>query len=145
MAGEAVARALDVVAPHAVAGQFAPGRYGLLGTGGTQAELSSASSALEAVLRAQGLDVSITARHLPLTAEGLTPTQAARALRQALGVFSRDGVAGVEQAGLGGSLAGYLQHAGPKGRCPSAGHQGRPVQPDVPADRLAADTGRAPS
>ena len=114
MASEAVARALDQVAPHAVAGQFAPGRYGLLGTGGTQADLASASSALEQVLRAQGLEVSVTARHLPLSAEGLTPTQAARALRQALSVFSRDGVQGVEHAGLGGSLAGYLQHAGRK-------------------------------
>ena len=102
------------MAPHAVAGQFAPGRYGLLGTGGTQAELLSASTELEQLLRAQGLEVSVTARHLPLTAEGLTPTQAARALRQALGVFSREGLQGVEQAGLGSSLAGYLQHAGRK-------------------------------
>ena len=112
VACEAVGQALEAVGPGTVAGELAPGRYGLLGAGGTPAQLHAASLALEAQLRAQGIEVAVTAHHLNLSAEGLTPTQAARALRQALNAFAREGSAGLQQSGLGTSLAAYLRDAG---------------------------------
>jgi EAL domain-containing protein (putative c-di-GMP-specific phosphodiesterase class I) len=42
----------------------------------------------------------------------LTPTQTARALRQALNVFAREGTGGLEKAGFDGGLAGYVRRAG---------------------------------
>ena len=111
-AGEAIGHALERVAPDALTGEIAPGRFGLLGNGGTEADLLSVTGLLESMLRMQGLEIGITARHLQLTAEGLTPTQAVRALRQALNVFARHGAAGLAEAGLDAGLAGYMNRAG---------------------------------
>jgi len=66
------------VAPDALASEIAPGRFRLLSNGGMEADLLSVAGLLESALRVQGLEIGITARHLPLTVEGLTPTQAAR-------------------------------------------------------------------
>lgn len=108
---EAIGQAVEAVAPDALAGELAPGRFGLLGPGGTNTDLLSIASLLQSTLHSQGVEVSIAARHLPLAGEGLNPIQAARALRQALNVFARDGIEGLGAAGLDGGLAGYMRRA----------------------------------
>ncbi len=109
---EAIGQALEAVAPNAVASEIAPGRFGLLGTGGTSADLLSITQLLEAALRTQGVPVALAAQHLPLATEGLTPIQAARALRHALNVFAREGAEGFKKGGFGDGLAGYIRQAG---------------------------------
>jgi EAL domain-containing protein (putative c-di-GMP-specific phosphodiesterase class I) len=111
---EAVGLALERVMPLAVANEMSPGRFGLVGPGGNRPDLLAAFGRLETVLRAEGVEVSIAARHLSAAAEGLTTSQAARALRQALNTFAREGIKGVDQVGLGNSLAGYLKGAARK-------------------------------
>ncbi len=110
--GEAVGRALESIAPHTLASEIAPGRFGLLGSGGTKADLVSTAALLEKVLSKHGVEVSVAARHMSLSPDELTPTQAARALRQALNVFAREGSIGLGQAGFDGGLAGYIRRAG---------------------------------
>ncbi len=109
---ENIGRALEIVAPDVITSEIAPGRFSLLGSEGTEAELLSIATLLEEVLRRQGVEVSVAARHLSLSAEGLTPIQAARALRQALNVFAREGAAGLGEAAFHGGLAGYIRRAG---------------------------------
>lgn len=79
--GEAVGRALENIAPHTLASEIAPGRFGLLGSRGTEADRVSTAALLEKVLSKHGVEVSVAARHMSLSPDGLTPTQAARALR----------------------------------------------------------------
>ncbi len=110
-AGDAIGQALEKVASGAVASELAPGRFGLLGNGGTETDLLSVASLLESTLQSQGLCVGVTARHVPLGADALTPTQAARALRQALNAFACDGSRGLTAAGLANGLAGYMRQA----------------------------------
>ena len=109
-ADDAVGSALRRVAPDVLAGEMAPGRFGLLDAGGGAGLLAIATS-LEAELRAQGVEVAVASRTLPMAAGGLTAMQAARALRQALAAFARDGAAGLDAAGFAGGLAGYLSKA----------------------------------
>lgn len=110
--GEEVSRLLETVAPHAVASEIAPGRFGLLGSGSSEVDLLSVASLLEVALRGQGVEVSVAPRHIPLVKGELSPVQAARALRQALNVFANKGTAGFDEAGFDGGLAGYIQRAG---------------------------------
>lgn len=138
--GDAIGHALESIAPHVLAGEIAPGRFGLLGAGGSAADLLAVASLLETALRAQGVGVAVAARHLPLVDEGLTPTQVARALRQALNVFAREGAGGLGEAGFAGGLAGYIRkagaHAGRLRRAIQGGHFAMAFQPIVSlADR----------
>ena len=110
--GDAIGRAVEIAAPDSLASEIAPGRFGLLGPGGRETDLLSIANLLEAALRKQGVDVSVAARHLSLTTKDLTPTQTARALRQALNVFARDGTEGLGKAGFDGGLAAYIRRAG---------------------------------
>ena len=110
--GEAVGSALHAVAPGALASEIAPGRFGLLSDGGPPG-LAAICASLEAVLQGQSgvTTVAVASRGLSLKAEGLTSIQAARALRQALNVFARDGAPGLDEAGFAGGLAGYVNRA----------------------------------
>lgn len=109
---DVIGEALETLAPDAVVSEIAPGRFGLLGdVAGMESDLLRITSLLETALRTRGVDVAVAARHLPLAADGLTPTQAARALRQALDVFARAGAAGVSEAGFEGGIAGYIRRA----------------------------------
>jgi EAL domain-containing protein (putative c-di-GMP-specific phosphodiesterase class I) len=107
---DAVGAVLRRVAPDVLAGEVAPGRFGLLDAGGAAGLIAIASS-LEAELRARGVKAAVASHSLPLAAGGLTAPQAARALRQALAAFARDGIEGLDAAGLAGGLAGYLSKA----------------------------------
>jgi EAL domain-containing protein (putative c-di-GMP-specific phosphodiesterase class I) len=110
--GEAVGSALHAVAPGALASEIAPGRFGLLSDGGPPG-LAAICASLEAVLQKQSgiTTVAVASRGLSLNAEGLTSIQAARALRQALNVFARDGAPGLDEAGFAGGLADYVNRA----------------------------------
>jgi EAL domain-containing protein (putative c-di-GMP-specific phosphodiesterase class I)/PAS domain-containing protein len=110
----ALNEALAAIGPDAHTSELSPGRYGMLG-GSTEGDGRLARpGAIEASLREQGLDVSVAATRFSLSAPGLTPAQAARALRQALNTFARHGIGGLNEAGLGTELAGYMQRAGKK-------------------------------
>lgn len=106
---EAIGQAIETAVPDSLASEVAPGRFGLLGPGGT--DVISIAAQLEAALRKQGVDVAVAARQVPLVAGELTPMQAARALQQALNVFAREGVEGFGRAGFDGGLAGYIRRA----------------------------------
>lgn len=108
---DAIGRAIETSAPDAFASEIAPGRFGLLGPGGTEADLLSIANLLEAALRKQGVGVSVATHHFALTTKELTATQTVRALRHALNVFAREGTGGLGKAGLEGGLAGYIRHA----------------------------------
>ena len=114
--GDVVGPALEVLAPNALTSEIALGRFGLLGPEGTASGLVDVAAALEALLRDQGVTASVSSHALPLAPDGLTRPQAARALRQALDAFAKGGVDGMEAAGFGKGLAGYVQgtmkHAG---------------------------------
>jgi hypothetical protein len=107
----AIGCALQKVAPDVLSSEVAPGRFGLLGAGGGAAGLMAIAASLEAELRGQGVDVAVASHSLPLSAGRLTAMRAARALRQALAGFARDGAAGLSAAGFGGGLAGYMEQA----------------------------------
>ncbi len=105
-------RALEDVAPQAEASELAPGRYGVLDLCLSSGD--ALTGALEAALRTQGVEVCVASTRLKLAAGGLTPPQAARALRQALSTFTRRGLRGLSEAGLDHDLSGYMQRAGRK-------------------------------
>ena len=109
--GEAVGAALEILAPDAVASEIAPGRYGLVGAPGDAAMLEGVAVALETALRDQGMQATVASRNLSLADEGLSPAQAARALRQALDAFARNGTTGLDAAGFTSGLASYVRHA----------------------------------
>ena len=110
----ALEQALEQLAPRAQAGVLADGRYGVLGAEAPDLDTLAAPGALETALRVHGLDVTVTSTRMSLAANGLTPPQAARALRHVLNAFARDGSNGLGEAGLGGELAGYMRRAGLK-------------------------------
>ncbi|MFC7473715.1 EAL domain-containing protein [Dankookia sp. GCM10030260] len=94
------------LAPDAVAGELAAGRYGLISVAETDlAELGARIAA------AAGDGASVATRSLPLAAEGLTPMQASRALRHALACFTRDGPEALDQAGFADGLSGFVAEA----------------------------------
>jgi EAL domain-containing protein (putative c-di-GMP-specific phosphodiesterase class I) len=109
---EAVAATLQALAPESLTGEIGPGRFGLLGAGGGKAELMNVAALLEKALQGQGMDVRIASSPLSLATDGLTPIQAAHALRQALTVFAREGGAGLGESGFTMGLAGHLKKAG---------------------------------
>ena len=142
--------ALERVAPDGCTTEIAPGRYGVLQLGRPANELAAIAQALEDALRGQGVQAGVSAQAIQLDGHGLSTSQAARALRQALGVFARKGLAGVQQAGLGGGLAGYdaqaTQHVAALGGAGGLGNvggdpQARPADPDDA--RLAGGAGEA--
>ncbi len=108
-AGPRLGQALERVAPHAIATEIAPGRFGLLTQGDVPDGLASIAGLLEAALREEGIEAAISTCHLPLPTEGLTPQLAVRALRQALTTFARKGPKGFSDAGFDGGVAGYLR------------------------------------
>ena len=134
-ASDAIGQALETLAPDAVASEVAPGRFGLLGPGGTAAGLVAMAAALEATLRREGLAASVASQLLPVDTAGLSSVQAVRALRQALNAFTRDGVPGLAEAGFAEGLAGYIRNAGQKAaglrRAIRGGHFALAFQPIV--------------
>ena len=76
--------ALERVAPDGCTTEIAPGRYGVLQLGRPANELAAIAQALEDALRGQGVQAGVSAQAIQLDGHGLSTSQAARALRQAL-------------------------------------------------------------
>ncbi len=93
--------------PEVLAAELAPGRYGLLpGEGQALPDLGPLARRLEDLLGSEAGSVAITT--ISLASEGLTPAQAARALRHGLGTFVRLGKAGMRDAGFADGLSGVV-------------------------------------
>ncbi len=93
----------------AMAAEVAPGRFSVLPrAGATLPDLSGLGDRLDAMLPNQGLRDSVRIDSLPLSMAGLTPTQAARALRHCLSVFASGGSQAVHEEGFGAGLAGFV-------------------------------------
>ena len=108
---DTIGPALEALAPDSLASEIAPGRFGLLGPSANGPGLVNIAASLEALLRDQGVAATVSSRQLSLDTQELTQRQAARALRQALDAFSRDGIPGLSEGGFEGGLAGYIQGA----------------------------------
>lgn len=93
----------------AVAARIAPGRYGLLPEeDGTLPDLGQLAARLEGLLGQDNPDVSVQASAITLDGEGLTPAQAARALRHGLAAFARFGAEGLRDAGFEDGLGSVV-------------------------------------
>jgi len=105
---ETLERALREEAGAAVlTAELAPGRYGLLpGEGQKLPELGALAQRLEELLGTEAGSVGITT--IPLAGDGLTPAQAARALRHGLATFARLGANGIRSAGFEDGLSGVV-------------------------------------
>lgn len=88
--------------------ELAPGRYGLLASGGSAPDIAAVTQRLEAMLRQQGEGGRVTGGVLALDPDGLSPVQAVRALRHGLATFTRAGADGLAEEGFGGGLAGFV-------------------------------------
>ncbi len=107
--GGALASALaGHAAPGSLAGSMAPGKFGLLQEGTDTLSLEAAAEAMSALLESRGVAGGITRLELPLDAEGMSDTDTARALRHALGAFTRAGAKGLAESGMGEGLQAFL-------------------------------------
>ncbi|MBX9701281.1 MAG: EAL domain-containing protein, partial [Acetobacteraceae bacterium] len=77
----------------------------------TADDFTRIASAIEAVARQGGLDAAVATTTLPLESEGLSPLQATRALRYALGAFAGGGGTALAEAGFAEGLAGFVAQA----------------------------------
>ena len=92
-----------------MAARLAPGRFGLLSEpGGAAPDLASLAARLESALASEAPGLSVATATVPLDAEGLTPCQAARALRHGLAAYARLGAAGLRDAGFDQGLGGVV-------------------------------------
>ena len=95
------------------AAETSPGRFSVMpGAGGTLPDLSTMPIALEAMLPNQGLGRSVRVQSIPLSIDGLSPMQAARALRHCLSVFATGGTLAVREHGFGDGLSGFVSDVG---------------------------------
>ncbi len=93
----------------AVAARLAPGRYGVVpDEGGALPDLCGLARQLETLLGPDNTGVSIVATPIDLANDGLTPAQAARALRHGLAAFARFGSDGLRDAGFSDGLRGVV-------------------------------------
>lgn len=118
----------------ALLAQLGPGRFGLLAApGAALPDLGEVAARLEAAL---GAPVSTGA--ISLEADGLTPNQAARALRHALSVFSRQGQEGLRGSGAGKGLKAVLDEVASRAAALRRAVEGRRFTLDYqPIIRLA--------
>ncbi len=94
----------------AVATEIAPGRYGLLPTAGEgrPPNLAGLVRRIEAILADGSAPGAVVSATLALERGGLNTAETARALRHALSFVARAGVNGLQEAGIGGDLAGLM-------------------------------------
>lgn len=109
---DAVGEALGSVAGSGtVVGEVADGRYGVLSQ--RQLDIAMLASGLEALMRARpdGQSLSVDSQTVGLSASGLKPAQATRALRFALARFAASGAAALEGSGFAAGLSGFIAQA----------------------------------
>ncbi len=107
--GVQIGSTLQSLLPDVIASELAPRRFGLIGERGSAIDLLAVAASLEQALQAQGVQAAVASQPLCVEAEGLSASQAARALRHALGAFARDGV--TEADASDGGLAGHMRQA----------------------------------
>ncbi len=108
--GVRIGPTLQELLPDVITSELAPHRFGLMGEAGGALDLVAVAASLERALHAQGVQAAVASRPLCVEAEGLSASQAARALRHALHAFARDGV-GEAGAAAGDGLAGHMRRA----------------------------------
>ena len=92
-----------------LAAEVAPGRFSVLPRAGEALpDLSGLNEALDSLLPNQGLRDSVRIDSLPLSMAGLSPSQAARALRHCLSVFATGGTSAVHENGFGAGLSSFV-------------------------------------
>ena len=109
LAGRIAAALAGSVTEGGLAGEIAAGRYGVLSR--TAGDFTRIAAAIEAVAQQGGLQAAVATTTLPLEAGGLSPLQATRALRYALGAFARGGARAMAEDGFTGGLAGFVAQA----------------------------------
>jgi EAL domain-containing protein (putative c-di-GMP-specific phosphodiesterase class I) len=91
-----------------LAAEVAPGRFSLLPRAGERLpDTVALAQQLDAMMPANAKG-NVRVDALPLSAAGLTPLQAARALRNCLSAFAAGGIRGVADAGFQDGLPGYV-------------------------------------
>ena len=108
----ALGDALMKEAGNAITGEITTGRYGLLHSAGSSPDLAAIIKRVEETLARDGMGASLSAQPMALSASGLTGSQAVRALRHALNVYSREGAVGLAPAGLADGLDGFMDQLG---------------------------------
>ncbi len=109
LAAEIAAALNHSAASGGLVGELAAGRYSVMSR--TADDFTRIAAAIEAVARQGGLEASVETTTLALDAGGLSPMQATRALRYALGAFARGGGRALAAEGFGGGLAGFVAQA----------------------------------
>lgn len=95
--------------PGGLAARLGPGRYGVVpGEAGTFPNLQEVTRHLEALLGPDDPGIAVVATPIDLATDGLTPSQAARALRHGLAAFARFGADGLRDAGFADGLGGVV-------------------------------------
>ena len=103
-----VSAAIEAIVPQTMTSEIAPGRFGCIPPGAGTHDLVAVAGQIEEALRRRGVQVEVAAQGIPLSSNRLTRYQAARALRHALSVFARDGLAGLAGTDFTDGLAGYV-------------------------------------
>ncbi len=106
LAGRVGAVLAGDAAQGALAAELGPGRYGLLPVPGGEGlpDLADLARRIGAILAEEHLAASVSTAALALDRGGLSPAQAARALRHGLAAYARAGVTGLQEAGLEAGL-----------------------------------------
>jgi EAL domain-containing protein (putative c-di-GMP-specific phosphodiesterase class I) len=105
-------QALSEAGGACLAAEVAPGRYSVMpGPDNLLPDLSTLPQALEALLPNQGLRNSVRVDSIPLSIDGLSPMQAARALRHCLSTFATGGTAAVRENGFADGLSVFVADA----------------------------------
>jgi PAS domain S-box-containing protein len=110
LAGRLGAALAAEAAQGALAAEIGPGRYGLLPTSARDGapDLAGLTRQIEAILAEERFPATVSSASLSLDRGGLSPTEAARALRHGLSAYARAGVEELRQAGLEAGLAGVM-------------------------------------
>jgi EAL domain-containing protein (putative c-di-GMP-specific phosphodiesterase class I) len=105
-ASPAITAALSASSPAAVAGELADGRYGVISS--TAIDPEAVRRLVTEALTAAGLEGEVQASALKLSAAGLSPLQAVRAVRFALGRFVAGGADALSEVGADTGLPGVI-------------------------------------
>jgi EAL domain-containing protein (putative c-di-GMP-specific phosphodiesterase class I) len=109
LAGRIAETLASAVSDGGLAGELSSGRYGVMSR--AAGDFTRIAAAIENVAQQAGLDAEVSTTALPLETDGLSPMQATRALRYALGTFARGGAEGLAREGFSGGLAGFVAQA----------------------------------
>ena len=101
----------SVAGSDAAVGELTQDRYGVVSQ--QQLDMQKLAADLQAVIQAHpdGRGVSLEGKAVAMSAPGLLPAQAARALRFVLTKFADGGADGIEASGFAAGFAGFIEQA----------------------------------